>query len=104
QILEDLGYATTWASNAEDALERLGADGAGFDAVFTDVVMPGMGGIALAKELRGRLPDLPVVLASGYSHILAQEGSHGFELLQKPYSADALARILQRVTALRTIR
>ncbi|MBE7199030.1 MAG: response regulator, partial [Parafilimonas terrae] len=85
QILEDLGYATTWASNAEDALERLGADGAGFDAVFTDVVMPGMGGIALAKELRRRLPDLPVVLASGYSHILAQEGSHGFELLQKPY-------------------
>ncbi|MHB2208161.1 PAS domain-containing protein [Methylobacterium sp. CM6257] len=97
QILEDFGYATTWAANAEDALDKLGFDGAGFDAVFTDVVMPGMGGIELARLLKRRLPHLPVVLASGYSHVLAQEGGHGFELLQKPYSAEQLSRILQRV-------
>ncbi|MCJ2088507.1 PAS domain S-box protein [Methylobacterium sp. E-005] len=102
QILEDLGYRTTWAANAEEALDRLGRDGAGFDAVFSDVVMPGMGGVALAKELRQRLPSLPVVLASGYSHVLAQEGSHGFELLHKPYSADQLSRILRKVTAAST--
>ena len=99
QILEDLGYATEWATNAEAALERLDGDGAGFDAVFSDVVMPGMGGIALAEELRRRLPALPVVLASGYSHVLAEEGSHGFELLHKPYSADQLSRVLRRVCA-----
>jgi hypothetical protein len=40
-----------------------------------------------------------VVLTSGYSHVLAQEGSHGFELLQKPYSAEQLSRILQRLPA-----
>jgi len=40
---------------------------------------------------------MPIVLTSGYSHILAQEGAHGFELLQKPYSADGLARILSRL-------
>jgi signal transduction histidine kinase len=97
QILQDLGYATEWAANAEAALERLDGDGAGFDAVFSDVVMPGMGGIALAEELRRRLPDLPVVLASGYSHVLAEEGPHGFELLHKPYSADQLSRVLQRI-------
>ncbi len=98
QILQDLGYETTWATNAEEALDKLAQDGAGFDVVFSDVVMPGMGGIALAKELQRRLPDLPVVLASGYSHVLAQEGTHGFELLQKPYSADQLSRTLRRVT------
>ncbi|KMO44250.1 diguanylate cyclase [Methylobacterium tarhaniae] len=97
QILEDLGYGTTWATNAEEALERLGSDGAGFDAVFSDVVMPGMGGIELARLLRRRLPDLPVVLASGYSHVLAQEGTHGFELLQKPYSAEQVSRVLREV-------
>ncbi len=59
----------------------------------------GMGGIALAEELRRRLPDLPVVLASGYSHVLAEEGCHGFELLHKPYSADQLSRMLRRVIA-----
>ena len=97
QILEDLGYRTTWAANAEEALDKLGADGLGFDAVFSDVVMPGMGGIELAKHLHRRFPDLPVLLASGYSHVLAQNGSHDFELLHKPYSADQLGRILARV-------
>ena len=59
--------------------------------------MPGMNGVDLAREIRSRLPNLPVVLASGYSHVLAQEGGHGFELLHKPYSAGQLSRILQRV-------
>ncbi|GJE40848.1 ATP-binding protein [Methylobacterium soli] len=97
QILEDFGYSTTWAANAETALEVLGPDGSGFDAVFSDVVMPGMGGIAMARILRDRLPNLPVLLASGYSHVFARDGSDGFELLHKPYSADQLGRILGKV-------
>jgi PAS domain S-box-containing protein len=98
QILQDLGYVTTWAANAEEALAHLGPDGAGFDAVFSDVVMPGMNGVELGREIRRRRPSLPVILASGYSHVLAQEDDHGFELLHKPYSAEQLSRILQRVT------
>ncbi|MGU3540803.1 ATP-binding protein [Methylobacterium sp. A54F] len=97
QILQDLGYETTWATNAEDALERLDTGASGFDAVFSDVVMPGMGGVALARELQQRRPGLPVVLTSGYSHVLAREGGHGFELLQKPYSAAQLGSVLRRV-------
>ncbi|MBP1181646.1 ATP-binding protein [Methylobacterium sp. PvR107] len=97
QILQDLGYTPEWAANAEAALELLGVDGDGFDAVFSDVVMPGMGGIALAEALRSRLPHLSVVLTSGYSHVLAEEGSHGFELLHKPYSAEQLLRVLRRI-------
>jgi len=96
QVLEDLDYRTEWAMNAEEALERLGADGAGFDIVFSDVVMPGMGGIELVRRLAQTLPRLPVVLASGYSHILAQEGTDGIELLRKPYSAAQLSSILHR--------
>ena len=102
QILEDCGYRTTWATNAEAALDTLGPDGAGFDAVFSDVVMPGMGGIALARLLQRRFPDLPVLLASGYSHVLAQDGLDGFELVHKPYSADQLARILGKLIPRRT--
>ena len=98
QILQDLGYATTWAVNAEEALGKLDEGGTAFDVVFSDVVMPGMGGIALAKDLRLRLPDLPVVLTSGYSHVLAEDDRHGFELLHKPYSAEQLARLLSQVT------
>lgn len=97
QLLEDLGFVTTWVANAEEALDKLGTDGAGYDVVFSDVVMPGMGGLELAKELNRRLPHLPVVLASGYSEVLAQEGSGGFELVHKPYAADQLGRTLNRV-------
>ena len=101
QALEDFGYHTVWVASAEEALEKLGADGSGFDAVFSDVVMPGMGGIALAERLKTALPSMPVVLASGYSHVLAQEGTHGLELLQKPYSAEQLSKILRRVIVFR---
>ena len=98
-VLRDLGYETTWATNAEEALDRLTADASSFDVVFSDVVMPGMDGIEFAKRLREHLPHLPVVLASGYSQILALEGTQGFELLRKPYSADQLSTVLQHVIA-----
>jgi PAS domain S-box-containing protein len=101
QILQDLGFETTWAANAEEALDTLGPTGAAFDAVFSDVMMPGIGGIELAKMLRVRMPDLPVVLTSGYSDVLAREGTHGFELLQKPYSIEQVSRVLSRATARR---
>ncbi|QGY01806.1 response regulator [Methylobacterium mesophilicum SR1.6/6] len=97
QILEDLGHATVWATNAEEALLEIERIPFRFDAVFSDVVMPGMGGVALARELERRLPDLPVVLTSGYSHVLAEEGVHGFDLIQKPYSVEQLSRVLRKV-------
>jgi PAS domain S-box-containing protein len=99
QILDDLGYQTVLACNAEEALEQIGDDGGRFDVVFSDVVMPGMGGIELATLLRERLPRLPVILASGYSHVLASDSGHGFQLLHKPYSADQLAQVLRKATA-----
>ena len=67
-----------------------------FEVVFSDVVMPGMNGVELAHEIRRRQSDLPVVLASGYSDVLAAHGTHGFELLRKPYSVTDLSRILRR--------
>lgn len=94
QILQDLGYDTTWATNAEEALQLAGDDARAFDAVFSDVVMPGITGVALARELRRRRPDLPVILTSGYSEELARCGHEGFEFLAKPYSADQVSRIL----------
>jgi PAS domain S-box-containing protein len=97
QLLQDLGYETTWAANADEALKLLGEVN-GFDAVFSDVVMPGMSGVELGQEIRRRYPGLPVVLTSGYSHVLAEDGRHGFELLQKPYAIEELSRVLRCVT------
>ncbi len=98
QLLQDLGYETTWAANANEALALLEEDASRFDVVFSDVVMPGMSGVDLGREIRRRHPGLPVVLTSGYSHVLAEEGRHGFELLHKPYAVDDVSRVLRRVT------
>ena len=97
EMLEDLGYRTRWVGNADAALAVLATEELDFDAVFSDVIMPGMNGVELAQTIRKKHPGLPVVLTSGYSNVLAQEGRHGFELLQKPYSVDALARVLRKV-------
>ncbi len=93
-LLEELGQVVTLAQNGEAALELLEASSGKFDLVFSDVIMPGINGLQLAQSVATRWPDLEVVLTSGYSHVLAEEGTHGFKLLRKPYSVDALVGIL----------
>ena len=96
EALAQLGYSSVMALNAEAALAALQSDPERFHIVFSDVVMPGMSGLELGEEIRRRYPRMPVVLTSGYSHVLAQNGQFGFELLHKPYSIDQLARILRK--------
>jgi PAS domain S-box-containing protein len=99
QLLEDLGHETVWAHNAEMALAELERSPSRFDAVFSDVVMPGMGGVALARRLRTSHPDLPMILTTGYSDVLARDDAHGFEIVRKPYSAEEVARAFRMVVA-----
>ncbi|SFK28018.1 PAS domain S-box-containing protein [Sphingomonas sp. NFR04] len=96
-LLEDLGFSTIWATNGQTALDLFAEEPGKFDLVFSDVVMPGMNGIDLAHRLRDAHPELPIVLASGYSDVLAAEGTHGFPLVHKPYSIDALSATLSRL-------
>jgi PAS domain S-box-containing protein len=98
QVLQDLGYETIWAKSAKEAMSLI-EDGQPFDVVFSDVVMPETNGIDLAKTLRERYPTLPIVLTSGYSDVLAEKGRHGFSLLQKPYAAEELSRVLRLACA-----
>jgi signal transduction histidine kinase len=97
QILQDHGYRISWASSAEEALSQLNGPNGDFDAVFSDVVMPGMGGLALARELRKQRPQLPVILTSGYSEAIAEGGHQGFAFLAKPYSAEQVCQMLGSV-------
>ena len=104
EALAELGYETVLASNGASALAELASAGNRFDVVFSDVVMPGMSGIELGQEIRKHYPDLPVILTSGYSTVLAENGDHGFELLRKPYSVDELTAALRQAAGWRRRR
>lgn len=97
--LHELGYDSILATNAQDPLDELAKDCDRFHVVFSDVVMPGMSGIELARRIRRDFPKVPVVLATGYSAEVAKNGDHGFALLTKPYSIDDLSRALRKATA-----
>ena len=99
ELLEDLGYVTRRVANGADALAILANDEFAVDLVFSDVIMPGINGLELAGIIRERYPGLPVVLTSGYSHVLAENAHHGFELIKKPYSVESLSRILRKAMA-----
>jgi PAS domain S-box-containing protein len=99
ELLEDLGYTVRRVANANAALGILAENEFAVDLVFSDVIMPGMNGVDLAGVVRERYPGLPVVLTSGYSNVLAENADRGFELIQKPYSVEALSRILRKAMA-----
>jgi PAS domain S-box-containing protein len=91
-MLTELGFEAIVAHSAKEALDRL-AGGEKPKLIFTDIVMPGgISGIELARKVRDRFPELPVLLTTGYSEQVA--GTHGFPVLHKPYELESLAEAL----------
>lgn len=88
-LLRELGYSVVRASNGEEALALVEAQE--FDLVFSDIMMPGMSGIALADELERTRPELPVVLTTGFSAEVAEAEGKRRRVLHKPYRSAALA-------------
>jgi len=94
-LLAELGHQVTLARSGEEALEFTRTRE--FDVVFSDVVMPGMGGLKLAETLAREKPSLPVVLATGYSQEIAEAGSGGRPVILKPYRLATLSEALAAV-------
>ncbi|WP_051003109.1 MULTISPECIES: PAS domain S-box protein [Bradyrhizobium] len=95
-LLEQLGYTVHWASNAEAALSEI--DTNGIDVVFSDIVMPGrIDGLKLARTIRDRKPELPILLTTGYSES-ARDVRSDFPVLRKPYHIHDLSRELAKLT------
>jgi PAS domain S-box-containing protein len=94
-LLSELGLQANWATDGQSALALMEQRNGNFDLMFSDVVMPGMNGVELASTVRNRWPDVRVVLTSGYSHVLSEHGMEGFDFLPKPYSAEALVKMLR---------
>ncbi|MGZ6017368.1 MAG: PAS domain S-box protein [Phenylobacterium sp.] len=90
-MLEDLGHRVIAAPSAEVALARLDRDRV--DLVITDYAMPHVTGLALAREIARRRPNLPVVLATGFADLPPGQDLD-LPRLAKPYSQAELAQML----------
>ena len=99
-VLESLGYKVTAVRDSQEA-ERVFKENPGkFDLVITDLNMPHMNGIELARKLLLIRPVLPIILTTGYMHydrlvdINKIEGTGIAALLKKPYEKDRLGRLI----------
>ena len=97
QALERRGYTVVQANDGEDAVCRFRSAHA-FDMVVTDLVMPGMDGVAVVRHLREGRPELPALYISGYTeHPSMREGDFGERtaFLNKPFTADEIAHAVR---------
>lgn len=99
-LLTTLGYRVTSAGSTREAAERI-ADGAAFDLLLSDVVMPGSPSPPeLARALQAERPDLKVLFMSGYAEdVVVHQGriDADVSLIQKPYRKDELSLRLRQM-------
>ncbi len=89
-LLEQLGYRVLRTERPDAALALLAREN-DVALVFSDIVMPGeMDGLDLARQIQERYPNLPVLLATGYSSAAERVGSQ-FPIIRKPYDFSTLA-------------
>ena len=87
-MLKELRADVVEAADAQAALAILRERR--FDLVFSDIVMPGMSGLDLARQLRQTRPEQRILLATGYSREVSGGEAAGFHIVQKPYGAESL--------------
>jgi len=97
-MLEHLGHRAIVTSSGSVALETLRSEPQ-IDLVITDQVMPGMTGLELARRMRLLRPELPIILATGYSDIAQRRTEPGITTLDKPYHLEKLAAMIARAMA-----
>jgi len=91
------GVTVDTADSAAAALDRIASQD--YDAIVTDIKMPGMDGLALLSEIRARRPDTPILIITGHGeHALAMHALRGgaYDFIQKPIDRDHFVASLHR--------
>jgi two-component system, cell cycle sensor histidine kinase and response regulator CckA len=95
--LRTAGYNVVLADGGRSAIDAFQASGSQIHLLLTDVIMPDITGPVVAERLRKLQPDLPVLFISGFHDAdMVQRfvTSKGFALLPKPFTVDALLRVV----------
>lgn len=99
-MLKRLGYKVISKKSSKLALNIFRTQPDKFDLVITDMTMPSMTGVELAKELLSIRPDIPIILSTGFSDMITKEGAEAAgirELIMKPINTRNMAETIRRV-------
>src|SRR5512133_3949034 len=91
RVLSGKGYIVVTAEDGYDALQKLQSET--YDAVFTDLRMPGMNGLEVAERIKARQPWVPVVIVTGYGSKTSEERARAAgvsDFLHKPLSPEMI--------------
>jgi len=100
ELLMQLGYTVEIHTSSVEALNVFRKDPHRFDLVITDQTMPTLTGEALSRELLRIRPDLPIILCTGFSHVMSAEKAKALGIqayLMKPLAIRDLAPIIRHV-------
>jgi len=100
ELLSPLGYTVEVHTNSPEALNAFRQNPQRYDLVITDQTMPGLTGEALSRELLRIRPELPIILCTGFSHIMTAEKAKALGIqayLMKPLAIRDLAPIIRHV-------
>jgi two-component system cell cycle sensor histidine kinase/response regulator CckA len=100
EVLTPLGYKVLFAASGEEALELMASKQEKIDLLLTDVVLPGIKGQDLAKQLLVNCPDINVLFMSGYlcpsmAHSNSEQRFEAF--IQKPFAPNSLLRKMRKL-------
>lgn len=98
KLLEELGYRVKAFVVAEEAQRLIAAEPDGTDLLVTDMTMPRLSGLDLARQVHAVRPDLPVILCTGFSELITEETANQagiFRLLMKPVPTREFARTIR---------
>jgi len=100
EMLKDLGYSVTATNRSLNAHEMFRTDPKSFDVVMTDLTMPYMTGIDLAREVNRIDPDIPIILCTGFSELIQPDQARAAgirEILFKPVVRSQLSVAVRKV-------
>jgi two-component system, chemotaxis family, CheB/CheR fusion protein len=98
EILEDLGYHVTACTSSTEALGLFRADPGQFDLIITDVTMPEITGVDLAREMVKIRSDIPIIMCTGFSHLTDASAARAAGIrafVMKPLTKKEIARTIR---------
>ena len=101
-MLGKMGFSVIATRDPKEALDLADRHGAEIDLLISDMVMPGLDGLAMSEQILAAHPDLKVLFMSGYPDELLEQkgfGERKFNFIQKPFVRQELADKIEEILA-----